>query len=38
LQHYQAAYDVNLLASETIPDGLKGQHPATEHVWLLKPR
>ena len=38
LEHYQAAYDVNLLASETIPDGLKGQHPATEHVWLLKPR
>ena len=38
LQHYQAVFNVNLLASETIPDGLKGQHPATEHVWLLKPR
>jgi thiopurine S-methyltransferase len=37
LQHYQDVYDVNLLASETTPDGLKGQHPATEHVWLLKP-
>ena len=38
LQHYQAAYDINLLTSETMPDGLKGQYPATEHVWLLKPR
>lgn len=38
LQHYQAVYDINLLASETMPDGLKGQYPATEHVWLLKPR
>ncbi len=37
LQHYQAAYDINLLTSETMPDGLKSQHPATEHVWLLKP-
>lgn len=38
MQHYQAAFETTLLASETMPDGLKGQYPATEHVWLLKPR
>lgn len=36
-QHYQTAYDLTLLASETLPDGLKGKHPATEQVWWLKP-
>jgi thiopurine S-methyltransferase len=36
-QHYQATYDLTLLASEVMPDGLKGQYPATEQVWLLKP-
>lgn len=36
-QHYQIAYDLTLLASETLPDGLKGKHPATEQVWWLKP-
>jgi len=36
-QHYQAAYDLTLLASEAMPDGLKGQYPATEQVWWLKP-
>lgn len=36
--HYQAHYDLTLLASETIPDGLKGKFPATEQVWWLKPK
>jgi thiopurine S-methyltransferase len=36
-QHYQTAYELTLLASETMPDGLKGKHPATEQVWWLKP-
>ncbi|MDI1309243.1 MAG: thiopurine S-methyltransferase [Methylotenera sp.] len=36
-QHYQAVYDLTLLASETLADGLKGKYPATEQVWLLKP-
>ena len=35
-QHYQPAYDLTLLASEAIPDGLKGKYPATEQVWWLK--
>jgi thiopurine S-methyltransferase len=35
-QHYQANYDVNLLASEDLVGGLKGQTPAIENVWLLK--
>jgi thiopurine S-methyltransferase len=36
-QHYQASYDLTLLNSNNMPDGLKGQYPATEHVWWLKP-
>ena len=36
-QHYQTHYDLTLLASETLPDGLKGKHPATEEVWWLRP-
>ena len=36
-QHYQSNYDLTLLASETMTDGLKGKHPATEKVWWLKP-
>lgn len=36
-QHYQTTYDLTLLASEALPDGLKGKHPATEEVWWLKP-
>jgi thiopurine S-methyltransferase len=36
-QHYQTAYDLNLLASEVMPDGLKGKYPTTEQVWWLKP-
>lgn len=35
--HYQDAYDLTLLASDTLADGLKGKHPATEQVWWLKP-
>jgi thiopurine S-methyltransferase len=35
-QHYQANYDVTLLASEALAGGLKGQCPAIEHVWWLK--
>lgn len=34
-QHYQTHYALSLLASETMPDGLKGKFPATEQVWLL---
>lgn len=37
-QHYQAHYALSLLASETMPDGLKGKFPATEQVWLLSPK
>ncbi len=35
-QHYQNIYDLALLASVNVPNGLRGQYPATEHVWLLK--
>jgi thiopurine S-methyltransferase len=34
--HYQSTYTLNLLASETMAEGLKGQYPATEQVWWLK--
>lgn len=37
-QHYQSTYDLALLASVVMPDGLKGKYPATEHVWWLKPK
>jgi thiopurine S-methyltransferase len=36
-QHYQTTYDANLLGSSDVAGGLKGQCPATEHVWWLKP-
>jgi thiopurine S-methyltransferase len=36
-QHYQASYDISLLASEDLAGGLKGQTPAVENVWWLKP-
>jgi thiopurine S-methyltransferase len=36
-QHYQAAYNLTLLASEVMPNGLKGQYSATEQVWWLNP-
>jgi thiopurine S-methyltransferase len=35
-QHYQAAYDLSLLATEIVEGGLKGQCDAVENVWLLK--
>lgn len=36
-QLYQASYNLTLLDSEALAGGLKGQCPATEHVWWLKP-
>jgi thiopurine S-methyltransferase len=36
-QHCQATYDLTLLASENLQDGLKGKYPCTEEVWWLKP-
>ncbi len=36
-QHYQTSYDLTLLGSTAVIGGLKGQCPATEHVWWLKP-
>ena len=35
-QHYQATYELTLLGSSDVAGGLKGQCPATEHVWWLK--
>ena len=35
-QHYKACYDVTLIASTTVPGGLKGQCTAHENVWLLR--
>lgn len=37
-QHYQTSHTLTLLASKSMADGLKGQYPATEHVWQLAPR
>lgn len=37
-QHYQASYDLALLASVDVAGGLKGKCPATEHAWWLKPK
>jgi thiopurine S-methyltransferase len=36
VQHYHSHYDITLLASEKMSDGLKGKYPATEQVWQLK--
>ena len=36
-QHYQSAYELTLLESLSMPNGLKGQFPASEHVWWIKP-
>jgi thiopurine S-methyltransferase len=36
-QLYQANYFLTLLGSSDVVGGLKGQCPATEHVWWLKP-
>lgn len=35
-QHYSGSYGLTLIASTTVPGGLKGKCPAQEHVWLLK--
>lgn len=35
---YDAAYRIDCLQSLSMPDGLKGRLPATEHVWLLQRR
>ncbi len=36
-QHYQYHYDLNLISSRDVPDGLKGKCSAKENTWLLKP-
>jgi len=36
VEHYSQAYGLQLLASASIPGGLKGKCPATENLWLLK--
>lgn len=36
MQHFQQDYDVQLLASQSVEGGLKGQCDAIEMVWLLK--
>lgn len=36
-QYYQSAYDIRLLDTVVMADGLKGKHPATEHAWWLSP-
>jgi thiopurine S-methyltransferase len=35
-QHYSDSYDLTLMASTNVPDGLKGKCAAKENVWLLK--
>lgn len=35
-QHYKDAYDLTLLASTSVPGGLKGIHSVKENVWLMK--
>jgi len=35
-RHYKDRYDVTLLASTDVPNGLKGKCAAKENVWLLK--
>lgn len=34
-QHYSHAYELKLLESVQMADGLKGKYPAVERVWLL---
>lgn len=36
-QHYQTAYQLNLIASIPVAGGLKGKSPAAERVWHLAP-
>ncbi len=35
-RQYQGYYSIQLLASQNMPDGLKGKYPAKESVWLLQ--
>jgi thiopurine S-methyltransferase len=35
--HYAKAYDITLLASAAMPNGLRDKYPATENTWLLRP-
>lgn len=35
-RQYAASYDLRLLVSTEVPNGLKGKVPAKEHVWLLR--
>jgi thiopurine S-methyltransferase len=35
-RYYAATYDLRLLSSAEVADGLKGKVPAKENVWLLK--
>ncbi len=35
-RQYQAHYSIRLLASQDMPEGLKGKYPAKESVWLLQ--
>ncbi len=35
-QHYKDSYTIKLLESVAVAGGLKGEYPATEHVWLLE--
>jgi thiopurine S-methyltransferase len=37
-QYYQLQYDISSLDSIAMAEGLKGQYPATEVVWWLKPK
>jgi thiopurine S-methyltransferase len=37
VRHYRQSYAPTLLAKADVKGGLKGKHPASEHVWLLKP-
>jgi thiopurine S-methyltransferase len=37
VRHYRQSYAPTLLANADVKGGLKGKHPASEHVWLLKP-
>ena len=35
-RHYSDCYDLTLLLSTNLPNGMKGKCPANENVWLLK--
>ena len=38
VERYGKFFDLSLLASASVPGGLKGKCPAIENVWVLKPR